>query len=89
MFHLHYGGVVTAIGATGSIYGSGIVDMATSLTAMSNIPFPITVALRTVAIDTTIKASWGVGAVYGASSASNTITVGRFDVTVNNQGKTS
>lgn len=89
MFHMHYGGIVTAVGTTGSIYGSGIVDMATSLTAMSNIPFPITVALRTVAIDTTVKALWGVGAVYGASSASNTITIGRFDVSISNQGKTS
>lgn len=88
MFHMHYDGIVTAIGASGSIYGHGIVDVGTSLTALTSSPFPITQALRTVAIDTTVKAAWGVGWVYGASNASNTVTVGAMNAIIRNQGKT-
>lgn len=75
MWHLKYNGIVTAVGATGSITGAGLLDLGTSLTAMSTTPMPVTDAARTVAIDTTINKELGVGAAYSASSASNTVTV--------------
>jgi hypothetical protein len=76
-FHwrMEYRGLVTATGTAGSITGIGTLEQATSLIAISTLPMPITLALRTVAIDTTI--SRGVGAIFtfSASSASNQIKV--------------
>lgn len=75
MWHLKYNGIVTAVGATGTIVGSGLLDLGTSLTAMTTSPMPVTDAARTVTIDTTVNKELGVGAAYSASSASNTVQV--------------
>lgn len=72
-WHLKYCGTVLVPGAAGSIIGQGIIDLSTSLTAMTTAPIPITAAARTVAIDTSVNKEIGVGAAWSASSASNTI----------------
>jgi hypothetical protein len=74
-WHLKYCGRITATGTSGSIVGQGILDLSTSLTAMNTAPIPITQALRTVTIDTTVNKDIGVGAQFGTSSASNTVRV--------------
>jgi hypothetical protein len=71
---LRYRGTVRAIGSSGSIYGQGEYLLGTSLTAFSARPIPETAAARTVTIDTTTAKAVTVGAQWGTSSASNTIT---------------
>jgi len=74
-WRLEYRGVVTAVGTAGSITGQGTVDLGTSLTAQTGISIPSTLALRTVAIDTTISRGVGIVATWGTSSVSNSIKV--------------
>jgi len=52
---LDYEGEIRAIGSSGSIKGSGYLDLATSLTASTRLPIPTTAAARTVTIDTTTR----------------------------------
>lgn len=87
-WHLKWVGRVTAIGATGVIYGHGILDLGTSLTAFAASAIPVTAAARSVTIDTTVQKTFGVMAAWGTSSASNTLTVDNFTAKVVNQGKT-
>lgn len=77
---LYYRGRIRAIGATGQIVGQGILQLGTSLTAFTTRPIPETLAARTVTIDTTIVKQITVGAQWGTSSASNTLTVNDFSV---------
>ena len=72
-WRLEYRGIVVGLGTAGSIVGMGQIEFGTSLTATTSAPLPITQALRTVAIDTTIVRSVGVCATFSASSASNTV----------------
>lgn len=88
-WHLNWHGLVTAVGASGVIYGQGILDLGTSLIAFAPSSMPITAAARSVTIDTTIKALWGVGAAFNASSASNQVRVDVLNVKFLNQGATS
>jgi len=76
-WELAYQGLVTATGTAGSITGNGHVKLSTSLVAYETIikPIPSTLALRTVAIDTTIMRGVGVVATWGTSSVSNNIRV--------------
>lgn len=74
-WHMEWRGLVTLTGTSGSVTGSGYLDLGTSLTAMSRTPMPITAALRTFAWDTTIARAVGVCATFGASSISNQIKV--------------
>ncbi len=74
-WRLEYRGVVTAVGTAGSITGEGQVDFSTSLTVNTSEPIPTTLALRTVAIDTTIMRGVGIVATWGTSSVSNNIRV--------------
>ncbi len=78
-WQMEYTGIVRTSGATGTIIGSGIVRVPTSLTAWTIRPIPET-AMATVAIDTTIAKTITVGAQWGASSASNTLTVQQFTI---------
>jgi hypothetical protein len=48
---------------------------------------PVTAAARAVAIDTTVAKTLGVGAAWGVSSASNSITVDHFTAKIVNQNK--
>jgi hypothetical protein len=90
-WHLKANFECTAVSATaGTIDGGGEAGIASSLTAM-NLPqlFPATAAARVLnTLDTTTMKTWGVGAAWGASSASNTITCYGLNVEVLNQGKT-
>lgn len=72
---MEWQGVCTAEGTAGTLIGQGHLIQGTSLTATSTFPIPITQALRTVTIDTTIERAFGVSATWGTSSGSNSITV--------------
>jgi hypothetical protein len=90
-WQLHANFLVTAVSATaGTIDGGGVADIGSSLTAMNvGQVFPATAAARILnTLDTTTMKTWGVGAAWGASSASNTITCYGLNVQVLNQGKT-
>jgi hypothetical protein len=79
-WHLRYRGIVRANGTTGSINGQGQLFLGTALTAFTTRPIPETLAARTVAIDTTVAKAVTVGAQWGTSSASNTLTVNDISV---------
>lgn len=73
-FILRYRGRIRTVGTSGSIVGQGELLFGTSLTAFSVRPIPETLAARTVTIDTTAAKSITMGAQWGTSSASNTLT---------------
>lgn len=73
-------GTCTAVGTAGSITGSGTLQLGTSLTAFANSAIPITQALRTFAIDTTIARAIGVSGTWGTSSASNAVVTNTLSV---------
>lgn len=73
-------GRLRSIGASGTFKGVGELILGTSLTAVSLNPMPTTQALRTVAVDTTANRALGVGAAWGTSSASNSITCYQLSV---------
>lgn len=77
---LRYAGRVRAVGSSGSIVGHGELLLGTSLTAFSSRPIPETAAARTVTIDTTTAKAITLGAQWGTSSASNTLTCNRIGV---------
>lgn len=87
-WHINYFGLITAIGTAGTIYGSGFIDLASSLIAAASKPIPVTAAARSKAIDTTVMKTWHVFAEWGTNSASNSVTVDYFSVKIENQGKT-
>lgn len=86
-WHMKWVGTVTAVGTSGSIYGQGILDLGTSLIAFAASSLPVTAAARAVTIDTTTAKTLGVGAAWGTSSVSNSITVDLFTAKVVNQNK--
>jgi hypothetical protein len=82
-WHAEWKGRVRSVGTAGSINGQGAWKIGTSLTAFSNEQsMPATLALRTVTIDTTAATAVNPGAVWGTSSASNSIKVNRFTLTL-------
>jgi hypothetical protein len=83
-WELHWEGIVTATGTSGSMTGCGSLQLGTSLTAYSTNPCPTTAAARAVAIDTTIARAIGVCATWGTSSASNTLKVYKHSVMIKN-----
>jgi hypothetical protein len=87
-WHFKWYGIVTAVGTSGVLYGSGILDLGTSLTAFASAAAPPTAAARSATIDTTVSKLIGLGAAWSASSGSNSITVDVFNVILENQGKT-
>jgi hypothetical protein len=90
-WHLNMWLTVTGVGASaGTIDGGGIADIGASLTTMATPQvIPATAAARVLnTLDTTTAKSWGVGAQWGASSASNTITCYGLNLQILNQGKT-
>jgi hypothetical protein len=76
---MEYEGRVRSTGTAGTILGAGWIDLATSLTAVTHRPIPET-ALATVTIDTTTAKPITVGAQWGTSNASNTLTCHHFSV---------
>jgi hypothetical protein len=84
-WQLHWEGIVTANGATGSMTGQGGLTLGTSLTAYAAVvPIPTTAGARVVAIDATIARAIGVCATWGTSSASNTVKVYKHSVSIRN-----
>ena len=73
IWQYHYQGVVQATGTSGKIIGSGHMRFPVSLTAWTEIPIPVTTPAQ-VTIDTTIQKAITIGAQWGTSSASNTLT---------------
>jgi hypothetical protein len=75
-----------ASGASGGSWnGQGEVKVGGSLTAWQTgfpCPIPTTKALRTVACDVTAARAVGVGAAFGASSASNIVTINMLSATL-------
>lgn len=71
---LRYNGRVRATGTSGQIVGQGNLHLGTSLTAFADVALPATAAARTVTVDTTIVKTVTIGAQWGTSSASNTLT---------------
>lgn len=80
---MEWDGLCAAAGASGSVIGQGRLYLGTALTTFASpVPIPITQALRTVAIDTTIERAIGVSAAFSASSASNQVQVDSTDVLI-------
>jgi hypothetical protein len=81
--HAEWCGRVRSVGTAGSINGQGWWTIGTSLATLSAAQsMPVTLALRTVTIDTTAATAVAPGAVWGTSSVSNTIKVNRFSVSL-------
>lgn len=74
-WRMEYRGKVVTIGTAGSIVGSGDIEWGTSLTAFTGAPIPITLALRTVALNTTVANAIGVCATCSVSNAANNVRV--------------
>jgi hypothetical protein len=72
-WRLEYRGKFVTLGTAGSIVGCGTLELGTSLIASTSVPIPITLALRTVAINTSVANAIGVAAAFSASSASNIV----------------
>lgn len=82
-WHVKWRGRLRALGSgtNGSWNGQGLLDLGNSLTAFNTgVPIPVTKALRTVGVDTTAARACGVGAAWGTSSVSNTITCNYLSV---------
>jgi hypothetical protein len=89
-WHMRYGGIITAVGTSGTLYGSGILDLATSLVIFgAGIPIPATAAARSIVFNTTVQESLSVFAQWGTSSVSNQVIVDNFVAKITNQGKTA
>lgn len=78
-------GMCTKADVSGSLIGQGALKLGTALTTFAaDVPTPITAALRTVAIDTTVERAIGVSAAFGASSVSNQVQVDDLRVLILN-----
>lgn len=62
-----------SVGTSGTVMCNGVVNLGTSVSAWTVAPIP-QIALATVTVDTTAAKAITVGAQWGTSSASNTIT---------------
>jgi len=73
-WRMEWRGKVLKTGAAGTMIGEGDIEFGTSLIAFAGTPIPITAALRTVAINTTVDNRIGVSWTWNASAAGNTVT---------------
>lgn len=74
-WQMQWRGTVRTSGTTGTVQGQGRLLMPASISQFqAPYAIPITLALRTVTIDTTTAKTITVGAQWGTSSASNTLT---------------
>src|SRR5262245_19330131 len=74
-WRMEYRGKIVTVGTSGSIVGTGDLEIGTSLTAVTTVSIPITLALRTVTLNTTVANAIGVCATFGTSNASNNVRV--------------
>ena len=78
-------GFCTKADVSGTLLGQGKLYLASALaTFNAPVPIPITAALRTVAVDTTIERAVGVSAAWNASSGSNIVQVDDLRVMIIN-----
>lgn len=75
LWMLEYEGIVRSTGTAGSIWGAGFVTLDTALTGLVEVPIPQAAVQTAVTIDTTTAKAITIGAQWGTSSASNTITL--------------
>lgn len=68
-----------SVGTSGTIFTRSRLYLPTSLTAWTVSPLPVTNAAATT-VDTTTSKALTIGAQWGTSSASNTLTLQTFDV---------
>lgn len=68
---------VASVGATGTVWCNGKVNLGTSLTAMTPLWLP-SLQTQPITVDTTSAKALTIGAQWGTSSASNTLTVEDF-----------
>lgn len=73
-WRMEWRGKCIKVGSSGQLLGGGALYFGTSLTAFSIVPIPITQALRTFAINTTVENAVGVSGTWSASNAANSIT---------------
>lgn len=78
-FRMEWEGRVRTTGSAGTIFGQGYLDLGTTVALVNHSPLPV-IALAAVTIDTTTAKSLTVGAQWGTSSASNTLTCHHFSV---------
>jgi len=82
---MRWEGFCTKADVAGTLLGQGELLLGSLLTTFNTtVPMPLTQALRTVAIDTTIERAIGVSAAFGASSASNQVQVDDLSVLILN-----
>lgn len=82
---MEWDGFCTKADVSGTLLGQGLLYLGTSLTTFATpVPIPLTQALRTVAIDTTVERAVGVMAAFSASSISNQVQVDDLRVSVLN-----
>lgn len=73
---MEWDGVCTKADVSGTYLGMGRLYLGTALTTFAApVPIPITQALRTITIDTTIERAFGVSAAFSAASVSNQVQV--------------
>ena len=70
---------IRTTGTSGTAMSQGNVMLGTSVSAVTTVPLP-QIALATVTVDTTAAKTLTIGAQWGTSSASNTITLHGFYV---------
>lgn len=78
-WRMEYEGRVRTTGTGGTIMGQGYLDLGLTVATVTHSPIPVT-ALAAVTIDTTTAKQITVGAQWGTSSASNTLTCHHFSV---------
>lgn len=72
-WRMEYTGVVRTTGTAGTIIGSGVLYLATSLSLYTVIPLDAA-AMTTATIDTTLAKSLTTTAIWGTNAAANTLT---------------
>lgn len=80
IWSLYLEGQFTATGSSGTFFGYGYCDFGTSATATTHIPIPNATPQTAVSWDTTKNSIITVGAQWGTSSASNTLTCNVFTI---------
>jgi len=83
-WRMEWRGKCSKVGSSGTLVGGGALFFGTSLTAFSIVPIPITQALRTVAVNTTVENAVGVSGTWSASNAANSITTYVINLNVKN-----
>lgn len=77
-------GKIVTVGTSGSIVLLGDIEMGSSLTAFATTAIPITLALRTVALDTTLARACGICATFSVSNVANNVRVYSHTVLLQN-----